>query len=288
MKKLFIFLLLSGAIFTSNAQEAFLFKIKFLPGHIYNSVIQSNMNMEMNVTGDSAGMARLKAKGIKLPMTIGTESKSSYTIKTGSVKSDQSYPIMLTVNSYGTKKTVNGAVTNSDPNPMLGQHVYGEYNADGKMDLDSISGTVLNDQIKQAILKSINSMINQLHFPDSPLKIGDTFTQDIPFKLPLGIVNLNATIKIIYKLTTVKNNRAYFDMDESMSMDMYQGQNEVTMTVKGSGKGMGTLVYDINNNFAPLRNANLKMNYEMLTRQLTITGSASISTTQATSISTNN
>ena len=54
-------------------------------------------------------------------------------------------------------------------------------------------------------------------------------------------MNLNATIKIIYKLTTVKNNREYFDMDESMSMDMYQGQNEVTMTVKGSEERNGNI-----------------------------------------------
>jgi hypothetical protein len=281
MKKASLVFCLLFAFVLTKAQQSFLFKIKSLPDHLYETNMGMSMNMEMNMSGDSATMQQIQAKGIKLPMLITSVTNMDMSIKTGLVAADNSFPIVMNYNSIVSKKTLNGTETSDPPNPLLGQKMFGQYTPDGKLKIDSISGKTLDEQTKATITTAVGKMVNQIHFPDHPLKIGDTFTQEVPFDMPMAGSNMQLTIKIIYKLTAVDKKSAFFDLEESMDMN----SSSTEMTMKGAGTGSGTLVYDINNNWATTLNSNLKMNYQMQAGKFAITGDATISSTHQTKIS---
>jgi len=243
------------------------------------------MNMEMNFSGDSAAIARIKAKGIKLPMMITKETRMAVNIKTGVLGSVNDFPIVLSLKDEISKKTVNDNDSNEAPDPLIGQSIYGQCTADGKMRIDSISGKIIDDQTKNAISTSISKLLNQMQFPTNPMKIGDTFNQKEPFNLPIAGSNINMTIDIVYKLVSVEGNVAYFDLDESMDFDMSIEKNGTSMLIKGNGKGNGKLVYDIKGNYSIDRNSDLKVNYAMQLGKLQVAAEGEISTTIKTQMS---
>jgi hypothetical protein len=288
MKKALLILSLILSFTFSKAQQAFLFKIKYLPGQVYQSDVTTNTNMEMNISGDSATMEKIKAKGIKLPMLIKTSTDMDVIIKTGAPKADNTFPIAINYNNIISKKVMNGVESTDGASPLIGQTIFGQYTTDGKIQIDSISGKTLNDEIKTVLTKTISNLINQLQFPDHALKIGETFTQDVPFSLPIAGLNMALTIKIIYKLKSVEKNMAYFDLDESMDMDMSMKKDNNNVTMKGTGIGTGTMAYDIDKNLASSRSTNFKMNFQMLMGKLSMSGNAVMESVIQTKIAATN
>jgi hypothetical protein len=200
------------------------------------------------------------------------------------LKIDKDYNIEIAYNDIDSKQTVNGTEKNEQVNPLKGETIFGNYTSDGKIHVNSMSGGNLNDQIKQQLEEMLENLINQIKFPNQPMKIGDTFTQDIPFNLPVAGNDLKATIKIIYKLTKIENDLANFDLDESMDLNLSEQKGSQTITVNGNGIGNGNLIYNIKENYAPKRNATLTMNYKMLIGAMTVTGKADISSTTETKL----
>lgn len=285
MKKIILVSTLLFSFAFSKAQQSFLFHIKYLPGCLYESTITMGMNMEMNISGDSATMAGIKAKGIKLPMIATQQTIMDADIKTGAVKTDNTFPISIYYKDITAKKIINGTESKDAPNPIIGQTIFGQYSTYGKLQIDSMSGKNIDDQLKAALTTTISNMLNQMNFPENPMKIGDTFTQNVPFSMPLAGMNMEATIKIIYKLTSVEKNLAYFDLDESMDMDMSTERNSVNINMKATGAGNGKMIYDINDNYSPTHSTAMKMDYKMLMGKLTMTGSADISSNYQTKMS---
>lgn len=284
MKKLLLTLAILLSFIGLKAQESVLFKIKYLPNNFYESTINTNMNMEMNFLGDSASLKKIKDKGIKLPMIISSVTNMDFSIKTGELKIDKSYDVEILYKDINSKQTVNGTEKEPQANPLKGETIFGNYTSDGKIHVNSMSGGSLNDQVRQQLEEMMENLVNQIKFPDQPMKIGDTFNQEIPFVLPVVGENLRATIKIIYKLTKIENDLAYFDLDESMDLNLTKQKDSQTITVNGNGIGNGNLTYNTKKNYASVRNATLIMNYKMLVGAITVTGKANISSTTETKL----
>lgn len=282
MKKLLLTLAILLSFIGLKAQESVLFKIKYLPNNFYESTINTNMNMEMNFLGDSASLKKIKDKGIKLPMIISSVTNMDFSIKTGELKNDKSYDVEIAYKDINSKQTVNGTEKEPQANPLKGETIFGNYTSDGKIHVNSMSGGSLDDQVRQQLEEMMENLVNQIKFPDQPMKIGDTFNQEIPFVLPVVGENLRATIKIKYKLTKIENDLAYFDLDESMDLNLSKQKDSQTITVNGNGIGNGNLTYNTKKNYASVRNATLIMNYKMLVGAITVTGKANISSTTET------
>jgi hypothetical protein len=288
MKKLLLLIALLLSFLGSKAQESILFKIKFLPNNLYESTLNTNMNMEMNFFGDSASLKRIKDKGIKLPMMLSSVTNMNFSIKTGSLKSDKDYNIEICYKDINSKQTINGNEKEGQANPLKGETIFGNYTADGKIHVNSMSGGDLNDGVRHQLEEMLDNLINQIKFPTERMKIGDTFNQEIPFVLPVAGTNLKATIKITYKLTKIEDQLAYFDLDESMDLNLAIEKDSKIITVNGSGIGSGNLIYNVKKNYAPKRNATLTMNYKMLMGTITVTGKADITSTTETKLTTGN
>mgnify|MGYP001555072167 CR=1 FL=1 len=279
MRKLFLpFFIFS--FFEVKAQETVLFKIKYLPEHKYTSSMDINNHTEMNIEADKETLEKIKSKGVQLPLIITAKTSMGYEIQTGPLDGNKSFPVTISYTGINSAQTMNGKETTSPPSPLLNLRIYAHCDKDNKMQLDSMPGKNLNDTLRTLIGSMIKNIQNQIKFPEQPLKIGDSFTQDLPMSFPVAGNNIQMVIKMIYKLSEIKNRIAYFDLIETA---------EVKLTIKGNnldmiGQGDGKLIFDIAQSFAPSITSNLKCNYTMNMEKLLMKGSAAISSIHKTVI----
>lgn len=279
MKKLFL-LFFVFSFFEVKAQETVLFKIKYLPEHKYTSSMDINNHTEMNIEADKETLEKIKSKGVQLPLIITAKTSMGYEIQTGPLDDNKSFPLTISYTGINSSQTMNGKETTSPPGPLLNLRIFAHCDKDNKMQLDSMPGKDLNDTLRTLIGSMVKNVQNQIKFPEQPLKIGDSFTQDLPMSFPVAGNNIQMVIKMIYKLAEIKNRIAYFDLTETA---------EVKLTIKGNnldmiGQGDGKLIFDIAQSFAPSITSNLKFNYTMNMEKLLMKGSAAISSIHKTVI----
>jgi hypothetical protein len=261
MKKLLgVSTLLFAAIVSVKAQTEVLFKIKMLPNRTYSSTMKMDMNMEMNYDGDAATMDKIKASGVKMPIIMQMQSGMNADIKTGSVNKNNYFPFSMSMQQLEAKMTMSGQPSPMPPTSAAIQTMYGKCPIDGLMEIDSIPGTAMNDSLKITMRKLMKSIQASVEFPTKPMKVGDTFTQESPFDIPMAGMNAKMKMKAIYKLISIANGKANFDMNFTMSMDMGLG-GQGAMDMKGDGDGK--MVYDMATNYPSDSKQNVNMLYSM-------------------------
>ena len=250
MKKPLIALLLLFTTIGLKAQQQVLFKLRYSPSRNYASMVKMNMDLEMNMDGDTATLNKMKKSGRSpFPMVMKMDIEGNMNTVTSALNADKS--INFIINNSRLSKTrllMNGKET-SVPVPASKEIIYGKCTAEGKMDIDSISGKRMTDSIKAAVLKSINTVLANVKFPETPMKIGDTFVQDIPMDMNMGMMSAKAISKATYKLTGIENGKAYFDVNHVMTIDVAGEKNKVKVNVDMTGGGDGKMIYDIANSY---------------------------------------
>lgn len=268
MKKIYYLIVLVGLSTALKAQQSALFKYKYLPKHTYKINMKMLMEMEMAMGGDSATVAKLKAQGAKQPMVMKMDMSLGANIITGAVSPTKTFPFEMSYNDITTKMTMNGQETPMPKNPIAGEKMIGECDADGKLRVDKINSTSANEQLKAAMTDMMNKMQAQIKFPEKPLAIGDSFTQEIPMSVPAGVLNMDIVIKTIYKLTGLKGTQGYFDTDMSMEFNMNTEKNGVAMVGKGTGNGMGKMVYAIDKSYPVAMDTDFDMIFNMAVKEM--------------------
>ena len=193
--------------------------MKYLPAHSYSSVMKIDVNAEINFNGDTASTNKLKTNGPKTPMLMQMQMNTFFDVKTGNSISNQT-PVIMTLGQTDAKMKMNGK---EQPLPMHvegDRKIYGKLNSEGKLNIDSISGKKLTDSLKEVMKQAINNVQRNINFPDKPMKIGDTFTQDIPMNMPIGGNSIKMISRTTYKLIGIESNKAFFDMSIEMLLDM--------------------------------------------------------------------
>jgi hypothetical protein len=273
MKKLlFSTLFLIGAL-QCHAQQTFLFRIKFLPKHNYASTVHTSMDMQMTMSGTEQQMKEMEKQGVKQPITITSISDKNLNIITGSVSDQNVFPFKLKYVAFTSKMLINGE-EKKDESPLTGNVIYGHTNLEGKSNIDSIPGKIINENLKNAITLMVNSLQGLVKFPDKPLNVGESFSQDIPLTIPVAGINMQMTIKINFKLISVTDNMANFDLDETLVFDMKTNEENVNFIGRGSGKGSGKLIYSIKDNYPVNMDQALDFNFNIDTKDMKIDAKA--------------
>ncbi len=263
MKKFALLLLLCYAALYAKAQNAVLFKIKYLPSHTYKMAMKMDMGMDMSVSADSATMAKMKASGTKQPMVMQMNSTNSAEIKTGPLTPKRTFALKMTTKPEVTKVTMNGAALPMSQQSLTAQTYEGECDADGKFHINSSTGGAANEQVKAALIAMINKLQGDIKFPEKPMKVGESFTMEAPMNVPVSGLNLDMVVKTIYTLTAIKENLAYFNMGMFMNIDINTQKDGVPINAKGQGSGTGKFVYSMKNNFATNMTSDMTMDLNM-------------------------
>jgi len=265
MKKIIAVLLLFIAVKT-NAQKAILFKMKYLPQRSYSSAMNIKININADLSGDQQVLDKLKEQGFAVPVVANISSNFAGVTKTGAVSPDNTFP--MTMNFKMEQPAIN--VSGKDiplPAQLPPATIYAHILSDGKIHADSVSGQKKDTSGKQA-MQMINSIQNQIKFPDRPLHVGDSFTQDIPFNMPMNMGNRSISSKAVYTLVKIADGRAFFDVAQSIEINMGTEQNKLSI----SGTGTGKLIYSIKDNFPINYNTIVNMNINGSIKSLVIKG----------------
>ena len=253
-----------------QAQQNLVFKIKYMPNHTYAGVITMGMVVHVDLSGDTAVLAKMKSQGLSSPLALNMDMKMDGTTKTGAPGANQAFPIKMAYKVGNLSLDLNG---NSIPIPSEklgnGVSIYGHVGADGNIKADSIGGAKIGDTSQDKVAKLMNTIQKQIQFPEHPMKIGETFTQDMPMSIPMGGNNMDLSSKVVYKLVSIADGNAYFDVQQSMNMSV----PVAGATLNISGAGTGKLVYSIKDNFATDYNTsvNLKVTGQIKTLKIDAT-----------------
>ena len=236
----------------SIAQQQVLFKIKFSPNKTYTMEMTNDMKMEMDLP-DSAMRSSVMAKGMKLPMHLDMLQEMSITTRTGAGAADGRIPVTISYDKVGTSVKMEGKEMKK-PDNLAGMKIKGHVAKDGKLSVDEIEGNIA-PEMKKSIENTVSQMLKSVNFPDKAMKIGDTFSQEMPMVIPTAAGTMSLVVKANYVLKEIKAKQAFFDYTQDISMDFKVDQGKST----ASGSGAGRMIYDIPTNYITETTGDMKL-----------------------------
>jgi len=287
MKKIFLYAILCLSFTQLKAQQGVVFKIKYLPNHNYTMAINIGMKLDATMSGDTSLINKLKTQGITQPVAVDLKMAMNGNMKSGSVGADNTFPLNmdfkiadLSVSANGKQAPIPPSISEKDIKVVA--HV----SQDGKFTIDSAAGKKANDTTQKKMQKMMDLVQKQIQFPEKPLKPGDSFTQSMPMNMPMNMPggSGNNDIKIdagvTYKLISISDGKAYFDMVPNFSMNFKIKNTSVSVT----GTGTGKMVYSIKDNYPLSKDANFTMKIKVTSEKLNVDATAAITTSYTSTI----
>jgi hypothetical protein len=151
---------------------------------------------------------------------------------------------------------------------MTGLIIEGFYENGNRLRIDTMISTTIAEGTKSIIKSTLENAQQQISFPKDSMKIGDNFEQKVPLQIPIGG---QSPVKVViitnYKLIAIKNNKATFDIVQTVTLDIATEQNNVSAT----GTGTGVSEFDILNNTITRNETDLAMTMSLTENDLIIT-----------------
>ncbi|MGO3183874.1 MAG: hypothetical protein ACTIJ9_13695 [Aequorivita sp.] len=189
----------------------------------------SENNIKYN--GSDEFLQRLKNNGIENPTITKDTSLLKSLSKTGRLTGNN-FPIDIEL------------LESNNPSLNPGTKFYGN-SIDGVTKIDSIYSTTMSEEKKRTLLPVMESMMNQIKYPNKKMKVGESFQQNNPMTIPIGDVTIEIEINSIYTLNKIGNGIGYFDLDQVYKIK--SATKDYEMKLDGSGKGQ--VEYDIKKQF---------------------------------------
>jgi hypothetical protein len=254
IKKITIVLLILISM-TSCAQESVLFKTEFKPNKKYKTQLKTTSYTEIEFIADQEIIDRIKNQGIKLPMITESETNMSTDIITRELDENGEFSATMEYGKIISTTTINGE-TSTKEKPYSGMKILGKYDIENKFKVDTIIGDKVSEQMRTVLKTTLENVQQAVKFPEKPMKVGDTFKSEIPMTIPMeGMNPIYIKINMEYLLKEIKENKAFFDLKQTVSLDISQDQLNVT----ASGTGTGTSKYNIKENYLTKYKSELPM-----------------------------
>ena len=254
------------ATLTSCRQDKLTFKIYFKPDKIYKTTMTTSSETEVDFTGNRERIEKIKANGTKLPIVVIGASESVTITTTGPMTAENIFPAKMVFEKVTSSQKQNDKL--KEHTSMTGLIIEGFYENGTKLRIDTMISDTMDESTKSIIKSTLENVQQQISFPESPMKIGDTFDQKLPLQIPIGG---QSPVKIVlvtnYKLTSIKGNKATFDIKQTVTLDISTEQNNVT----ANGTGTGVSDFDISNSTITRNETDLTMTMSMTENDLVTT-----------------
>ena len=239
MMKKSIAILLLLAFFSCSTPpkpEGLILKVQYQPEKTYSISTIRGTETVITYSGQEIAMRKLKSMRIKNPTISKVKTKTDTELVTGKKSADKSFPVSLTY-----KKTMSLDGKNEIPE---GSVVEGEIMGDQLPIFNSVTSGTLDFKQKAQLLQTVQNMFEQFEFPEQQLlKIGEQFSTDRPTEMAMEGSTIEIVITTTYKLLSIKNDVAQFELGQSYQMTPKRMDNSFT----GKGSGKGQLSFDIGN-----------------------------------------
>jgi hypothetical protein len=218
-----------------NKPEGLILKVQYQPEKTYNISTIRGTETVITYSGQPIAMRKLRSMNIKNPTISKVKTKTDTEMVTGKSQDEISFPVSLTY-----KKTMSLDGKNEIPE---GTVLQGEITGEHQPIFSSVTSGSLGIDQKSQLLKSIQSTFDQFDFPEQRLKIGDQFSINRPASMPMEGSTIDIVVTTNYKLLSIKNNIAQFELNQTYQMTPKTMDNSFT----GKGSGKGQLSYNIEN-----------------------------------------
>ena len=257
---------------TSCAQESVIFKTKFKPSKKYKTQVKTTSHTEIEFIADQEIIDRIKSQGIELPMITESETNMATDINTQNLDENGEFSATMEYGKMITTKTISGKTT-TEEKPYSGMKILGKYDIENKFKIDTIIGDKVSQQMRNVLKTTLESVQQAIEFPEKPMKVGESFNSEIPMTIPMeGMNPISVKINMEYLLTEIKNGKAFFDIKQTVGLDISQEQ----LNVVASGTGTGISEFDIKENYLTKYKSKLPMDMtikvnEKMTMKMKIT-----------------
>jgi hypothetical protein len=251
MKNIFLFVLFSIPFFNySQSEKALDFKMGYSPQTSYIQVIEQSLGNELLYSGSEDFLKKLKENGVENPTITTNTTITESILRTGKLQKDGNFPLTIEF----TKST------SSDQKVIIpnGTFIYGKASVSSMPKLDSIVSKDLDATFKTNLLQTIQSTFSQMALPEKKMKIGESFSQETPLKIPVATLTFDMLITTTYKLIGIQNQTANFDIVQDYTLKI--ADNDQQFDINASGNGKGKLDYNIPNHFSTQFNLDIELN----------------------------
>ncbi len=246
---------------SSFAQQTLKFSVKYLPMQNYATSFKMDMDMNMNITDESIINA-MKAAGQPSSMLMKIGMATVFDLATKAQNANKDIPFAIAYNDVTMTGSMNGQTLPLPDAGLKGLSFLGHYSdKTKKVGIDGIEGGSLDEAKKAAAEAQLAQIFNQYSFPDTTLKIGDKFVQDVPMTVPTAAGNADVMTKITYTLKEIKANQAIFDLSQVVDMSVNIPQANGDMVMKGTGTG--NMVYDVASKFPVKTDITIDFTFKM-------------------------
>ena len=272
--------LLTIATLTSCGQDKVTFKTYFKPNKVYKTIMTTSSETEVDFTGNQEKIERIKANGTKLPMIVLGTSESTTTTTTGSLTTGKTFPARVIFEKATTSQKLNDKESKVD-NSMSGLIIEGFYENGNRLKIDKMISDTMDEETKRIIKSTLEQVQEKIKFPEDPMKLGDTFKQELPMQIPIaGLDPIKLVIVTNYKLTEIKTDKAIFDFSQNVVLDISSKQTNVSAT----GEGKGFSEFDIINNTTTKYESDLTMTMTTTANDLIISAKINSKSRQVVTI----
>lgn len=231
MKKTILLILLIQTIYSCKSQEEIDFKVGYLPNLDYTLTQKQISENNVKYIASDEILQNLKNNGIQNPTITKDTSFLKSISKTGSLNGNE-FPIEIEL------------LGSTNPTLVIGTKFFGK-SIEEKTKIDSISSSTMTEAKKKTLIPVMESIMNQIEYPNRKIKVGESFEQKNPMSIPIADVTIEIEINSIYTLKKVGNGIGYFDLDQVYIIK--SATKDYEMNLDGTGKGQ--IEYNIEKQF---------------------------------------
>ena len=231
MKKTTLLIFLTLVYAKVICQEEIDFKVGYLPN--FNYTLKQKQISENNVKyiASEEILQKLENNGIENPTISKDTSLLKSISKTGKLNGNL-FPVVIEL------------LESNNPKLVSGTKFYGK-TINGEIKIDSIYSSVMAVDEKEVLILAMESMMNQIKYPNRKIKVGESFEQKNPISMPIADVTIEMEINSKYTLKKVEKGVGYFDLNQDYIIKSATKDYEMEL----DGTGEGQIEYDIEKQF---------------------------------------
>ena len=236
MKNLFSLIVFLLSFYSIQAQEGIVFKILIKPNTTYVTEMNGHTIYETVFASEEA-----------LPNSMNDRQLIETTVKMKTIlvaenpKENGNIPINIRYEDTEWTSFLNGK-KQSIEQPIPDVTIKAFYTPDYQIVMDTIVGAPFDNQFERTISNILESMGQQIDFPENPMQVGDQFTNEKPMSIPSPAMKpMETNIKTTYILNEIKAGKAYFTFQQDITLVSKQD----SFSIEAKGSGTGSCIYDI-------------------------------------------
>ncbi|HET6556319.1 MAG TPA: hypothetical protein VFG54_03330 [Prolixibacteraceae bacterium] len=219
-------------------QDSVTLEIHYKPETKYHYTSEQTLQSVINYTGKQKALQELKKRGIQNPGITNKTITVEAILKTGKLDNESYFPVKV--------EYIRILKNDEEEEFPINATIHGKCLNDQQPVFDILIAEGLDKKYKMALLESWQNTFSQLSFPGEKIKVGEQFSSKSPYLIPMEGSEIEMTVKTHYKLISIKDGMADFDISQQYTMNPRLMDN----SFKGTVKGEGHMVYDISNRIA--------------------------------------